>query len=134
MQFIPTRIHGAQDYLLAALLLGSPWLLGAEPQSAFTVTLIGAGVVLAATSLLTNYEWGLLRRMAVPLHSAMDLLLGLALAASPWLLGFAAEGWAAHAVLGWALVLGALTVQPRAFGMEHPAFIAARLGSAHGGH
>lgn len=134
MQFIPTRVHGAQDHLLAAVLLSSAWWLGNEPGSTQTLTLVVAGVVLAATSLLTNYEWGLLRRMAVPLHSAMDLLLGLALAASPWLLGFAAEGWAAHAVLGWALVLGALTVQPRAFGMEHPAFIAARLGSAHGGH
>lgn len=133
MQFIPTRIHGAQDYLLAALLLGSPWLLGAEPQSAFTVTLIGAGVVLAATSLLTNYEWGLVRRLAVPLHSAIDLVLGLALGSAPWVLGFHDEAWATHATLGAALVLGALTTHPRPFGLEHPAFVAARLGAAHGG-
>lgn len=134
MQFVPTRIHGAQDHLLAALLLCSPWLLDAEPASAHTLTLVAAGLLLATTSLLTNYECGLLRRIPVPVHSAADLLLGLGLVSAPWLLGFHADGWAAHALCGSALLLGALTVQPRAFGTEHPAFIAARLGAAHGGH
>jgi hypothetical protein len=133
MQFISTRIHGAQDHLVAALMLCAPWVLGLEPGSAQALTLIVAGVLLAAISLLTNYEWGLIRRIPVPVHSAMDLLLGVALGAAPWLLGFATEVWAPHAALGAVLVLGALTIQPRPFGMEHSAFVAARLGAVTGG-
>ena len=130
MQFIPSRIHGAQDFVLAAVLLTGPWLVGLEPGSAAAWALAGAGLVLAATSGLTNYEWGLVRRIPVPLHSAIDLTLGLALAASPWLLGFHGEAWAPHAVLGSALVLGALTVQPRSLGAEALALVAAGLRAA----
>lgn len=132
MQFVPTRYHGAMDYLAAALLLCGPWLLGLKFRSPASLALLGVGAALLAASLLTNYEWGAVRRIPVPLHSALDLLLGLLLAVSPWALGFADEAWAPHATLGTLLILGALTSQPRPFGLGHPAFIAAGLSPTHG--
>jgi hypothetical protein len=104
---VPTRIHGILDYLLGALLIGSPWLLGFAAGGAETWVPVGAGVAVIAYSLLTDYEMGVVRRLNMPMHLFLDALLGVLLAASPWLLGFDTHVWIPHVVLGAVEVLTA---------------------------
>ncbi|HEX6041193.1 SPW repeat protein [Longimicrobium sp.] len=97
---LPTRIHGMLDYLMGALLIASPWLLGfADNEAARWVPVVlGAGVLLY--SLFTDYELGAVRKLQMPAHLLLDAVGGILLAASPWILGFDERVWMPHVVLG----------------------------------
>lgn len=111
MRFIPTRIHGILDYLTGLLLIVLPWLLGFAQGGAETwlPVVLGAGVILY--SLVTDYELGVWRRLAMGTHLALDLAGGALLAVSPWLFGFSDVVWAPHLVLGVFEILAALMTQ-----------------------
>ena len=117
MRFLSTRIHGVLDYLMGALLIASPWLLGfadAPNEAAVWVPVaLGAGALVY--SLLTDYELGLVRKIPMPTHLALDAGAGVLLAASPWLFGFAEWVWVPHLVLGLLEVGAALVTR------KHPA-------------
>jgi hypothetical protein len=99
MHIIPTRIHGVLDYAVGALLIISPWLFGFADNgpAQWVPVALGAGVVLY--SLLTRYELGV---GPIPLgaHLALDVLGGIFLAMSPWLLGFADLVYWPHLAIG----------------------------------
>lgn len=100
MRFIPTTVHGVLDYLVGALLIAAPWLLGfanGGPEQWIPVAL-GAGALVY--SLLTNYELGVARVIPMRTHLLLDLMSGVLLAVSPWLFGFADRVWVPHLVFG----------------------------------
>ncbi len=86
---IPTRVHGVLDYLVGLLLIAAPWIFGfADNRPAMAVPVIlGTGTIVY--SLLTNYELGILHLIPMSVHLWIDLIAGVFLIASPWLLGFA---------------------------------------------
>ncbi len=100
MRFIPTRVHGMLDYLLGIVLIVAPWVLGFDEGGARTwlPVVLGAGVI--AYSLLTNYELGVIKTIPMPVHLGLDVVGGIVLAISPWLFGFADDGWIPYLVLG----------------------------------
>lgn len=106
MRVIPTKVHGALDYLVGLLLIAAPWLFGFADGGAETWVPVVLGLGALAYSVFTDYELGLVRRLPMPTHLLLDLGSGLLLAASPWLFGFAdgtatADGvWMPHLVLG----------------------------------
>lgn len=108
MRFLSSRTHGVLDYLTGILFLASPWLFGFHGGGLAQTTMLVAGAVLLLTALLTDYELGVARLLPLRLHLGLDLLAGLALAASPWVLGFTAEAWTPHLVLGAFEVLASL--------------------------
>jgi hypothetical protein len=59
------------------------------------------GVIIISYSLLTRYEWGLLRIIPFKIHLLIDFLSGLLLLSSMWILGV--KSWFFFAV-------GALTI------------------------
>lgn len=97
---LPTRVHGILDYLLGALLIASPWLLGFAAGGAETWMPVAAGAAVIGYSLFTDYERGLVRRIGMPVHLLLDAVLGVLLAVSPWVLGFDTVVWIPHVVLG----------------------------------
>jgi hypothetical protein len=100
---IPTRLHGALDFLLGlALIAGS--MFSGEPMAAQHLVLMVAGAVLIANALLTDFEWGIVRRMQIPVHLWVDGIIGTLLVISPWVLGFDRLIWLPH-VLGGALLM-----------------------------
>jgi NADH dehydrogenase len=111
MRFLSTGIHGAIDYLTAVLLIVSPFLFGFADWGAapWLPVLIGSAVI--GYSLLTDYELGAIRRMAVRGHLALDGALGLLLAASPWLFGFADRVYLPHVLLGLFSVVMSLVTE-----------------------
>jgi ammonia channel protein AmtB len=122
MRFIPTRFHGTLDYVVGLLLIASPWLLGFDEIEAATWTAVIAGVVVLMQAAITDFEVGLIRKMPMGTHLMMDALLGILLAASPWLFGFAEEVYTPHLIFGLYLVLASLTthrVPSRSYGTSH---------------
>src|SRR5918992_5919098 len=116
MRVIPPRTHGAIDYLTGAGLLVAPALLGISDEPAAARALRAAGLAAVAYSLLTDYEFGVVRVIPMPAHLAMDAASGVLVAASPWLFGFAGRGpryRRSHVLIGLAEVLAALTSKTR---------------------
>lgn len=100
MRFFSTKVHGVLDFLIAALLIAAPWLLGFARGGAETWVPVVLGVGIAAYSLLTDYELGVLKRIQMPLHLWLDAGGGLLLALSPWLFSFDQHVWLPHVVVG----------------------------------
>jgi hypothetical protein len=100
LRFITTRTHGVLDYLMGALLIVAPYLLGFADGTAaqWVPQILGAGAIVY--SLLTDYELGAVRLIPMPVHLLLDIGSGVLLAASPWLFGFADRVFWPHVILG----------------------------------
>jgi hypothetical protein len=111
MRFLPTRVHGVIDYLWGLALITSPWLFGfADVTAATWVALVfGAGAILY--SVVTAYELGLLKILPMPLHLILDGIGGAALAASPFLFGFADRVLWPHVLFGLFSVVACLVTR-----------------------
>lgn len=100
MRFIPTRVRGYIDYLMAVVLIISPWLFGFDDVESAKWVPIVLGIGLIVYSLPTNYELGMTHLIPLPIHLGLDILSGIVLAVSPWLFGFADDIWWPHLILG----------------------------------
>ncbi len=111
MRFLPSRIHGAIDYLWGVALLASPWLFGfADVATAKWVAVVfGAGAILY--SAFTAYELGMLRILPMSLHLILDGAAGALLAASPFLLGFSERVYLPHLLFGLFSVVASLVTR-----------------------
>ncbi len=109
MKFLPTKIHGALDYLVGIALIAAPMLFGFQDVGGMAVYLpmiLGIGLILY--SIFTNYEWGLIKVLSMPYHLVIDFIAAALLAGSPWLFGFYTEEWNAwvpHVVVGVVVIL-----------------------------
>jgi hypothetical protein len=108
MNAIPTRIHAVIDYVMAVVLIVTPFVFMFEEHEAAKWVLIYIGIITFVASLLTHDELGIAWAIPMPGHLALDIVLGLFLIASPWLLGFADTIWLPHVILGAIKVLVAL--------------------------
>jgi SPW repeat len=102
LRFIPTRTHGVIDYLMGALLVVAPYILGFADGTAAQWVPQVVGAALIGAALLTDYELGAVRVIPMPVHLGLDVAAGLLLAVSPWLFGFADRVWVPHVIFGLA--------------------------------
>jgi len=100
MKFIDTRTHGFLDYIVGLFLIAAPWVFNLDPSAPEGMIFIILGVMALVYSLLTRYELGLIRVLPMGIHLTLDVLSGILLAASPWLLGFADRVYLPHLILG----------------------------------
>lgn len=108
MRFIPTRVHGMMDYLMAIVVATMPWWSGNNRGGAETWVPVAVGAGMALYSLMTDYELGVARKIPMGVHLALDMGGGALLAASPWLFGFSDLNTTPYVVLGVVEVLTAL--------------------------
>ncbi|HYG24040.1 MAG TPA: SPW repeat protein [Verrucomicrobiae bacterium] len=115
MKTIPTYIHGVLDYVVGLALLLAPNLFGfADEGGAAVMVPRVIGVMILGMAVLTRYELGLFKLIPMPVHLAIDYVVPLILAASPWLFGFndrPANVWAPHLVVGLGSFLVALMTE-----------------------
>jgi hypothetical protein len=100
MRILGTKAHGVIDYLVGALLLVFPWLLGFGKNGAEMWVPVILGVSAIVYSLCTNYEYGVFKRISMRMHLNLDMFSGIFLAASPWLLGFYEYIYLPHLIIG----------------------------------
>ena len=104
MKMISTFIHGVLDYVVGIALLLAPNLFGfAEVGGAAVLVPRIVGMLILGQALMTAYELGLLKLLAVKAHLMNDYVVGIFLAASPWIFGFshrATNVWLPHLLVG----------------------------------
>ncbi len=119
---ISSRLHGMLDYPTGLLLIAAPVLFGFGDAGTAAVAIpVVLGLMVLMQSLITNYEFSLLNLLPLPMHLATDVLGGVVLATSPFLVGFADEGanaWLPHVVVGLGLILSGLLTQPHRPGAD----------------
>ncbi len=88
------------DYIVGILLIASPWLFNFDDVNAAKWSAIGVGVLVLIMSFFTDFEGGGKKVLSMETHLTMDILAGLFLAASPWILGFSDEVYLPHLIIG----------------------------------
>jgi hypothetical protein len=109
MRFIPTRFHGILDYVVGLILIISPWLFGFSDVNYATWIIVAAGVAALVQTIFTDFEVGLIRKIPMQSHLMVDFGLGVILALSPWMFGFADEVFMPHLIGGIFSILASLT-------------------------
>ena len=99
--------HGVADYLSAATFAAAPNVINMPPAAATLSRSLGASY--AGLSAATEYPLGVAKVVPFPAHLAMDALLAPALAAAPWLFGFADDKPARNFFLAMAAVSAVVT-------------------------
>jgi SPW repeat-containing protein len=115
LRIIPTSVHGVIDYAVGILLIAAPWIFGAADNRGAKWTWIIVGAIMLGSALMTNYELGVMHLIPMHVHLAMDTMLGLFLAASPWIVGYSNEGlngWLPPLVVGLAEVGTSMMSRP----------------------
>jgi hypothetical protein len=117
-RFIPTKVHGALDYIVAIALLLAPTIFGFASMGGPAVVIpmvLGAGLILY--SLFTRYEWGAIKVLGMPYHLIFDVLASVFLALSPFIFGFYDPNlpnvWLPHVVVGLAVIVVVIFSQPQ---------------------
>lgn len=117
MRFIPTKVHGVLDYLVAAALILAPFIFGFSDLGGPAVIIpIVLGIGLIVYSLFTRYELGAFKLIGMPVHLVFDVAASLFLIASPFLFGFADEApnaWVPHIVVGVAVIIVVIFSKPQ---------------------
>lgn len=116
-RIIPTRVHAMMDYTVGILLIAAPWIFQfAGETSAGKWISIVVGIVLILTSSVTNYEGGFLSHVVpMRMHLVADAIIGIFLAVSPWLFGFADRGvnaWLPFLLIGLSEIGTAAVTNP----------------------
>ncbi len=115
MKFIPTKVHGILDYVVAVALIFAPMIFGfSEVGGAAVAIPVILGIGLFLYSLFTKYEWGAVKVLGMPYHLMIDFIAATLLAVSPFLFGFADEApnaWVPHVVVGITVILVVLFSQ-----------------------
>lgn len=115
MKFLPTKIHGALDYIVGIALILAPNIFRFSAVGGPAVWIPRVlGVALIVYSIFTNYEWGAIRALPMSYHLVVDFLASAFLIASPFLFGFTNHGinaWLPHVVVGAAVILVVLVSQ-----------------------
>jgi hypothetical protein len=88
MNFITTRAHALLDYLFGIALFASPWIVGFTEADVPKAIALILGLAIGLMSLFTRYEGGLIPVIPFSAHLLFDILCGIFLIVSPWLLGF----------------------------------------------
>ncbi len=99
------------DWLMGLLLIALPSILGfarGVPESAVPVALGAAGLIV---TFFTNHEYGVVWRIPMIAHLAVDGVAGAVLLVSPWVFGFADLVWVPHVILGLTELAAAFVTQ-----------------------
>ena len=100
MRFISRKTHSVLDYIVGIILIAAPWILGFADVDAAKWSAVIVGAVIILMSLFTDYEGGVVKTLSMSTHLTLDVIAGLFLAASPWLLKFNDRVYLPHLIVG----------------------------------
>jgi hypothetical protein len=125
---VPYVVHGMLDYLVGALLIGAPFLLGFDDIGSATAVAIISGVAMLAVAAASDGPMSLVNSIPRSVHILFDVVLGAFFIAAPFLFGFSDEGNATafFIILGVCGVLSVIATRfpketsPRREAAAHP--------------
>ncbi|HEX6416275.1 MAG TPA: SPW repeat protein [Candidatus Saccharimonadales bacterium] len=124
-RFIPTKVHGALDYIVAIALIFAPMIFGFQSVGGAAVMVpMVLGIGLFLYSLLTDYEWGVIKVISMPYHLMIDIAAAVLLLLSPFIFGFndeALNAWVPHVIVGIAVILVVICSQRTPATTDHMA-------------
>lgn len=97
---IPQSVYAVADYLLGAFLLAAPWVCGFDDHTPASAITMSFGAAIIVYSAFTDYQLAAIRRMPLPMHLALDAIVGGLLIGAPFMFGFADRTWIPHMVIG----------------------------------
>ena len=104
---LPLRAHQAIEPFAAILLIAAPWIFGFSDNDTAMMLSVIAGIVMLATGMTTRWRMSLVKLIPLKTHLMMDVGLGIALIALPFIAGFSDDGGATRFfVIAGALELG----------------------------
>jgi len=89
MKILTPKIHGIIDYVVVIFLWASPTLFGLSDF--VSMITYGLGGVHLALTLLTDFQYGVLKVIPFSIHGWIELIVSAVLVASPWVLGFSSN-------------------------------------------
>lgn len=105
---ISPTMHGALDYSTIAATAAAPHLLNFPKEATWAAYALAGGYL--ALSAFTDYPPAVKRAVPLKAHAAADAVMGFAVPALPWLLGFGDNKKARNFFLGLTAVTLAVTV------------------------
>ena len=108
MRFIPTKVHGILDYLYVLVLFFTPTIFHFSTNGAPTLIMDVVSSTVLVYSTFTKYELGISKYLPMRMHLLLDIIVGIFLAASPWIFGFARYVYVPHLFFGLFAVVAAL--------------------------
>ncbi len=87
---IPALVHGALEYLVGALLIAAPFLLGFDSGKAVAASIV-LGLLLLAFTAMSTIPTALVKGISIGLHVGGDVVFALVLIALPFVLSFSDE-------------------------------------------
>lgn len=103
MHIISSRVHTWIGLVVGVVLVAAPWILGFDDHAAPRAVAVGVGLFIIVNELVTTSPASPLKIVPMRIHVMTDVVTGLFLAASPWLLSFAdldVNAWVPHLVVG----------------------------------
>ena len=100
MRFITPEFHAIMDYVLAILLVISPFTLeyyNAGPETMLPVCL---GLLTLFVTPMTNFRFAVIRVIPFKWHLVYDFAAGLFLLLSPWIFDFYSHVFMPHVIFG----------------------------------
>jgi hypothetical protein len=105
--FISTAFYGVVNYILALMLIASPWLFDlVNVSSAALLIPLYIGWLQLIMAIFADTEVGFIKQFPVQIHLVLDVIMGFFLLVSPWLYTFSSKN---SGTAFWpALLLGGL--------------------------
>lgn len=104
MKFVSSKMHGILDYIIVFMLSISPFIFNYEEDSIHCRLLMVTALLLLLTSLLTDFEFFLVKVFSFKTHLKIDFLLGIFLISSPLIFDLREHSIAPHLVLGFGII------------------------------
>ena len=111
MGLLSTKTHGIFDCLLALVFLTAPRALHFNAQITSVMAFIALALI--SSTLLTRYEWGILRIIPTRLHLILDCYIGIALCFLPLFIRISVPQSYLLIALGIVLIFSALLTPSR---------------------
>jgi len=107
-RIISRPVHAVLDYLSGIAMIASPWIFGFVGIAFARNIMLVVGIIVILMSLITNYEGGVSKKIAMSTHLWGDLFMGIFLVASPWLFFFAETVYIPHVAFGMLSIVASL--------------------------
>jgi hypothetical protein len=114
MRFVPTRLHGVANYLAATILIFLAVYMGLSGPAFWGPVALAA--VAAFYSLLTDYEFGLIKFLRIRFHLVLDAVFGFVVIAYAVTIGLSQTQQLPFVLIGILSIILAATTQIRAVG------------------